>query len=193
MSSWSEPKFLKSSSETLKGGSEIVSSQNFGGRLQPLQHLATHQQNSNFSISVHYQHRSIEMMCGLLQLPHLPQGHTWFTIFQLSQTQSKVQLRSQCFKFGKDSLAHELKIFRVQFFICGVAPLLEGLDSTLVESCRNAHIFLHLVSLVSTQIELHASPLCARSLSLLLPLFFFQEDYAQALIYFWGGREILTY
>lgn len=34
----------------------------------------------------------IESLCRLLQFPHLPHGHTWFTFFQLNQTQSKVQL-----------------------------------------------------------------------------------------------------
>ena len=35
---------------------------------------------------------SIELLCGLLRLPHLPHGHTWFTFFQLSQAQSKARL-----------------------------------------------------------------------------------------------------
>ena len=55
----------------------------------------------------------IKSLCGLLRLPYLPHGHTWFTLFQLSQTKSKFQLRSQCFESGKGSLARELKIFRV--------------------------------------------------------------------------------
>jgi len=37
---------------------------------------------------------SIESMCGLLQLPHLPHGKTWFTFCQLSQTQQKFNLIS---------------------------------------------------------------------------------------------------
>jgi len=35
---------------------------------------------------------SIESLCRLLRLPHLSHGPTWFIFFQLSQTQSKVQL-----------------------------------------------------------------------------------------------------
>ena len=38
--------------------------------------------------------RSIESLCGLLLLPHLPSGHTWFTLCQLSKTKSKFQLGS---------------------------------------------------------------------------------------------------
>jgi len=57
-------------------------------------------------------------------------------------------------------------------FISGVAPLPAGLDSTLVESCRNTNIALLPTILVSTLTELLASPLCAGSLSLLSPYSF---------------------
>ena len=33
---------------------------------------------------------SFESLCGLLRLPHLPHGQTWFTFFQHSETQQKV-------------------------------------------------------------------------------------------------------
>ena len=58
-------------------------------------------------------------------------------------------------------------------FISGVAPLPAILDSTPVESHRNASMAPLLVSLVSALAELLASPPCARSLSLLLPYSFF--------------------
>ena len=44
---------------------------------------------------------SIESLRGLLRFPHLPHGHTWFTFFQLNQTQSKVQLDHSVSKSGR--------------------------------------------------------------------------------------------
>ena len=96
--SWSEPEGVQLSIETLKGGSEIgcnpkfwrvvVAATTLGDTLLELQLLCF------ASLLAHGLGilGSIEMMCGLLHLPHLPHGHTWFTLCQLSETQSKVQL-----------------------------------------------------------------------------------------------------
>jgi len=99
----------------------------------------------------------------------------WTYMVHLFPTQSnttKISAWSQCFEFGKGSLAHELNIFRVQVFISGVALLPAGLNSTPMESHRNTHISLLPTSLVSTLVELHASPQCAGILSCLSPLYF---------------------
>ena len=57
-------------------------------------------------------------------------------------------------------------------FISGVAPLPAGLDSTPTESDRNTSMAPLLASLVSTLVELLASPLFIGSLSLLSPYSF---------------------
>ena len=58
-------------------------------------------------------------------------------------------------------------------FISGVAPLLATLDSTSMEPHRNIRISLLPASMVSTPIELLASPLYAGTLSLIFPYSFF--------------------
>lgn len=59
---------------------------------------------------------------------------------------------------------------------------------------KNTNIAPFLVGLDNTLIELLASPFCARSLSLLSPLFiYFIQDCAQELIHFMGRRGILTF
>ena len=58
-------------------------------------------------------------------------------------------------------------------FISDVAPLPAGLDNTLIESPRNTSIALLPASLVSTRVELLASPRCAGSLSLIFAYLFF--------------------
>ena len=67
---------------------------------------------------------------------------------------------------------HKQYIRQSLSFISGVAPLLAGLDSTSTESCRNTSITSLPASLVSTMVELIASPLCVGSLSLLSPYSF---------------------
>ena len=86
---------MHSSRENLKGGSEIGCSLKFwtvvlaaktlGDTLVELQLLyfgSLLAQGLGIS-------GSIELLCTLLQLSHLPHGHTWFTLCQLSQTQPK--------------------------------------------------------------------------------------------------------
>jgi len=58
-------------------------------------------------------------------------------------------------------------------FIYGVPPLRAGLDSTPAESHSNTSMDSLPVILVSTSMELLASPLGARSISLRLPYSFF--------------------
>ena len=67
------------------------------------------------------------------------------------------------FQVGKGILARKLKIFRVFFSIFGVALLLVGLDSTLVESQRNKNITPLPTSLDNTMMKLLSSPLCVGS------------------------------
>ena len=93
-------------------------------------------------------------------------------IFPTQSNTIKSSTWSQCFESRKGSLAHKLKIFKVWVFISGVAPLPPGLDSTLVESRRNTHITPLPASLVNTQVELHASPLCVGSIYLISSLYF---------------------
>jgi len=45
--------------------------------------------------------RSIESLCGLPRLPHIPHGQTWFTFLQLNQTQQKFQLDHNVLKSGR--------------------------------------------------------------------------------------------
>jgi len=44
---------------------------------------------------------SIDSLCRLLWLPHLPHGHTWFTFYQLSQTHQNFQLDNNISKSGR--------------------------------------------------------------------------------------------
>ena len=76
------------------------------------------------------------------------------------------------FRIREGQFSSRVEDFRSISFHLGVAPLLEGLDSISVKSYRNTHIAPLPLSLFITLVELHASPLCTGSLSLLSPLYF---------------------
>lgn len=107
MSSQSEPEYVQSSSETLKGGFEIgcrstfwrvvVASTTLGDTMVELQLLYF----GSLIAQALGLSRSIESLCLLLWPSHLPHGHTWFSFYQLSQTQSKVQLDHNVSNLGK--------------------------------------------------------------------------------------------
>lgn len=85
------------------------------------------------------------------------------------------------FRIGKGSLARDLKIFRVYFFISGISLLPTGMDNTMMELRRNTRNTPPPASLDSNSMELHVSPLYKGSLSLMLPLLVFKENCAQEL------------
>ena len=81
---------------------------------------------------------------------------------------------TQLFRLGMRGILVHKSYDRQSFsFISGVAPLPARLDSTPEESRRNTSITLLRASLVSTLVELLASPLYVGSLSLLSPYSFF--------------------
>lgn len=82
------------------------------------------------------------------------------------------------FRIRKGSLARDLNIFRVYFFISGISLLPTGMDSTMMELRKNTRNTPPLASLDSNLMELHVSPLYKGSLSLMLPLLFFKENCA---------------
>ena len=148
--------------------------------MQLLQHLATHWLNTSFSVLVHFYCKALVLWGVLIHRAY----YFGFSTYSMDKHGSPciflvehniIFNQITMFRIGKGSLARKLKIFRVKFFISGVAPLLAGLYNTVTESRRNTNISPLPMSLDSTWVDLLTSPLCAGSLSLLSPLYFLKR------------------
>lgn len=58
---------------------------------------------------------SIDSLCRLLRPPHLPRGQTWFTLYQLSRTQQKIQRDHSVSKLGRVVWLTSLKFSKYKF------------------------------------------------------------------------------